>query len=65
MQKMARHSRGRNSASVLPSAFGGFAADSALDYEVLKQAPDAFEVNVTECRYSLARIGNVFLVHEN
>ena len=21
--------------------------------------------NVTECRYSLARIGNVFLVHEN
>ena len=21
--------------------------------------------NVTECRYSLARIGNVFLIHEN
>ena len=22
------------------------------DYEVVKQAPDAFEVNVTECRYA-------------
>ena len=23
-----------------------------MDYEVLKQDPDAFEVNVTECRYA-------------
>jgi len=29
-----------------------FAAGDALDYEVVKQAPDAFEVNVTGCRYA-------------
>ena len=34
------------------SAFDMFAAGDALDYEVVKQAPDAFEVNVTECRYA-------------
>ena len=36
----------------MASAFGMFAAGDALDYEVLKQSPDAFEVNVTECRYA-------------
>jgi hypothetical protein len=34
------------------SAFDWFAAGDALDYEVLKQAPDAFEINVTGCRYA-------------
>jgi len=34
------------------SAFEMFAAGDALDYEVVKQAPDAFEVNVTDCRYA-------------
>jgi hypothetical protein len=29
-----------------------YAASDALDYEVLKQAPDAFEMNVTGCRYA-------------
>ena len=33
-------------------AFDRFAAGDALDYEVVKQSPDAFEVNVTECRYA-------------
>ena len=33
-------------------AFDRFAAGDALDYEVVKQAPDAFEVNVTQCRYA-------------
>jgi hypothetical protein len=42
----------RNLGEKMASAFDGFAADGALDYEVLKQAPDAFEVNVTECRYA-------------
>ena len=28
------------------------AAGDALDYEVIKQTPDAFEVNVTGCRYA-------------
>ena len=36
----------------MASAFEMFAAGDALDYEVVKQAPDAFEVNVTECRYA-------------
>ena len=34
------------------SAFEMFAAGNALKYEVVKKAPDAFEVNVTECGYA-------------
>ena len=36
----------------MASAFHTFAAGGALDYEVVKQDPDAFEVNVTGCRYA-------------
>ena len=36
----------------MASAFDMFAAGDALDYEVVKQASDAFEVNVTGCRYA-------------
>jgi hypothetical protein len=36
----------------MASAFDRFAAGDALDYEVIKQAPDAFELNVTGCRYA-------------
>jgi hypothetical protein len=36
----------------MTSAFDMFTAGDALDYEVIKQAPDAFDVNVTECRYT-------------
>ena len=36
----------------MAAAFDGFAAGSALDYEVVRQAPDAFDVNVTGCRYA-------------
>lgn len=38
--------------SSMASAFDGFAAGDALDYKVIKQTPDAFEVNVTGCRYA-------------
>src|SRR5512144_17158 len=34
------------------SAFKMFAAGDALKYEVVRKAPDAFDVNVTECRYA-------------
>jgi hypothetical protein len=34
------------------SAFDEYAAGDALDYEVLKQTPDAFEINVNGCRYA-------------
>jgi len=36
----------------MASAFEGFAAGNALDYDVVKQAPDAFDVNVRGCRYA-------------
>jgi hypothetical protein len=36
----------------MASAFERFAAGDALDYEVVKQTPDAFEINVTQCRYA-------------
>jgi hypothetical protein len=42
----------RNLGEKMASAFEGFAAADALDYEVVKQSPDAFEVNVTACRYA-------------
>ena len=42
----------RNLGEKMASAFERFAAGGALDYEVIKQAPDAFEINVTECRYA-------------
>jgi L-2-amino-thiazoline-4-carboxylic acid hydrolase-like protein len=36
----------------MASAFDRFAAGDALNYAVVEQAPDAFAVNVTECRYA-------------
>jgi hypothetical protein len=36
----------------LAAAFAAFAAGNALEYEVIRQTPDAFDVNVTECRYA-------------
>jgi predicted ArsR family transcriptional regulator len=36
----------------MAAAFDAFAAGGALDYEVVKQSPDAFELNVTGCRYA-------------
>lgn len=36
----------------MASAFDAFAAGNALDYEVVKKTPDAFELNVTGCRYA-------------
>ena len=42
----------RNLGEKMASAFEMFAAGDALDYEVVKQAPEAYEVNVTGCRYA-------------
>ena len=36
----------------LGASFEKFAAGDALDYEVLKQTTDTFELNVTGCRYA-------------
>jgi hypothetical protein len=42
----------RNLGEKVASAFEMFAAGDALEYEVVEKAPNAFEVNVTECRYA-------------
>jgi L-2-amino-thiazoline-4-carboxylic acid hydrolase-like protein len=47
-RKQGTSDLGRNMAS----AFEKFAAGNALDYDTVKQTPDAFEVNVTGCRYA-------------
>lgn len=41
-----------NLGDTMASALNAFAAGGALDYEVVKQTPDAFEANVTGCRYA-------------
>jgi L-2-amino-thiazoline-4-carboxylic acid hydrolase len=42
----------RNLGDRMASAFALYASGDAMRYEVVKQAPHAFEVNVTECRYA-------------
>jgi hypothetical protein len=51
-EKWWRTQGARNPEEKLASAFEMFAAGDALDYEVVKKTPEAFEVNVTECRYA-------------
>ena len=51
-EKWWRTQGARNLGEKMASAFDMFAAGGALEYEVVKQSPDAFEVNVTECRYA-------------
>jgi hypothetical protein len=51
-EKWWRTQGARTPGEKLASAFEMFAAGEALEYEVVKKAPDAFEVNVTECRYA-------------
>jgi len=36
----------------MAATFERFAAGNALDYDVVRQGPDAFDVNVTGCRYA-------------
>ncbi len=51
-EKWWRTQGARNLGEKVASAFGMFAAGDALEYEVVKKTPEAFEVNVTECRYA-------------
>jgi hypothetical protein len=51
-EKWWRTQGARNFGEKMACAFDMYAAGDALDYEVVKQAPDAFEVNVTACRYA-------------
>jgi hypothetical protein len=47
--------RARRSSHVgdnMASAFDSFAAGKALDYDIVKRSAEAFEANVTGCRYA-------------
>jgi hypothetical protein len=51
-EKWWRAQGAREFGEKMASAFDMFAAGDALTYEVVKRSADAFEVNVTECRYA-------------
>ncbi len=51
-EKWWRSQGARNLGDKVASAFEMFAAGGALRYEVLKQTPEAFQVNVTACQYA-------------
>jgi hypothetical protein len=51
-EKWWRSQGTRTLAEKMASAFDDFAAGDAMEYKVLKQSPDAFEVNVTQCGYA-------------
>ena len=51
-EKWWRKQGARDLGEKMASAWDWFAAGDSLDYEVIKQTPDAFEINVTECRYA-------------
>lgn len=47
-----RAQQGADVGARLASSFEHFAGGGALDYEVVQQTADAFDVNVTGCRYA-------------
>ena len=51
-EKWWRARESRDLGDAMASAFDTFGAGDALDYEVVTHAPDAFDVNVTGCRYA-------------
>jgi len=51
-EKWSRTRRSDDLGDSISSAFAAYAAGDALDYEVVKQTPDAFELDVTRCRYA-------------
>jgi hypothetical protein len=47
-----RARRSENLGENMAAAFAAFAAGNALDYQVVKQTADSYEINVTRCRYA-------------
>jgi len=47
-----RKKKKKNLGKVMASAFATFAREDALDYRVREQSQDAFEIDVTGCRYA-------------
>ena len=50
--KWWRSQGGNDVGKNMAAAFEGFAAGDALDYRVLEQSPERFEIDVTQCRYA-------------
>ena len=42
----------RNLGKIMASAFATYAREDALDYRVIEQSQDAFEIDVTGCQYA-------------
>ena len=42
----------QNLGKAVASAFATYARDDALDYKVIEQSQDAYEIDVTRCRYA-------------
>jgi hypothetical protein len=51
-EKWWRSQASRDVGANMAAAFEAYAGGDALDYEVVRQAPDAFDLNVTGCRYA-------------
>jgi phage gp46-like protein len=47
-----RTKREKDLGEIMAAAFAGYAAGDALDYRILTQSKDAFEIDVTRCGYA-------------
>ena len=51
-EEFRRTKNERNLGKIMASAWATYAREDALDYRVIEQSKDAFEMNVTGCRYA-------------
>ena len=51
-EEFARKKNEKNLGTIMGSAFTTYAQENALDYKVIEQSQDAFEIDVTGCRYA-------------
>jgi hypothetical protein len=51
-EEFARTKHGKDLGKIMASAFAAYARGGALDYRVIEQSRDAFETDVTACRYA-------------
>ena len=51
-EEFRRTKNERNLGKIMASAWATYAREDALDYRVIEQSQDAFEIDVTGCRYA-------------
>ena len=51
-EEFRRTKNEKNLGKIMASAFTTYAREDALDYKVIEQSQNAFEINVTRCRYA-------------